>query len=211
MNDCSRGDLRDVLPDLVNDRLDPRTRAEVEQHLTTCANCAREVELLRDLRGVLARTPAVDVARIAAAVQASRTSGAPVVPIASRASPMRATWTRLAAGIALVLGGATGLLLWNRGQDETRPARTAVIPDSRPVDSVATPAVQPGRALAVEGRTPPQTEAPRLAATDGIVFGGGVGDLALADLEALIGDLERVDAITDLEPQPVLLDMEDGL
>jgi hypothetical protein len=211
MNDCSRGDIRDVLPDLINDRLDPRTRADVEQHVAACADCAREVKLLRDLRGVLARTPAVDVARIAAAVRSAPTSSV-ASPLLSRTRLTGSRSTRLAAGIALVLGGATGLLLWNRAQDAARPDQVAVAPaPARPVDSVATPAVEPGPARPPETRPAPRAETPRLVANDGIVFGGGVADLAAADLEVLIGDLERLDVLTDVEPQPVLIDMEDGL
>ncbi|HKV51622.1 MAG TPA: zf-HC2 domain-containing protein, partial [Gemmatimonadaceae bacterium] len=63
--------MRDLLPDLLNERLDAATRAEVARHVASCAECAAELELVRAMRSALAPAPRVDVARIAAAVSAS--------------------------------------------------------------------------------------------------------------------------------------------
>ncbi|HEU4643093.1 MAG TPA: zf-HC2 domain-containing protein, partial [Gemmatimonadaceae bacterium] len=68
MTDCPRGDVRDLLPDLLHDRLDADARAEVERHVARCPECAAELELLRAMRGALSRAPMVDAAAIAAAV-----------------------------------------------------------------------------------------------------------------------------------------------
>ena len=206
MTDCPRADVRDLLPDLLNDRLDPRTRAEVEQHVASCADCSREMTLLRELHPVLSRTPAVDVTRIASAVRASR---APKAPLRARA--VTRAWLQLAAAIALLLGGGAGLLLWSRAQYAPAP-RTVAVVDSVP-DTDSQPIVstdQPPDTAAV-ARTPAPKEAARVASAQGIVFGGGVGDLADADLEALLGDLERLDALTDVEPESVLPDVGEGL
>ncbi|HET7621507.1 MAG TPA: zf-HC2 domain-containing protein [Gemmatimonadaceae bacterium] len=88
MVDCPRDDIRDLLPDLVHDQLEPAERARVEQHLGECERCASELELLGSLRATAFATPNVDVDRIAAAVRASMagsgaeaTSEAGVVPI----------------------------------------------------------------------------------------------------------------------------------
>ena len=206
MTDCPRADVRDLLPDLLNDRLDPRTRAEVEQHVASCADCAREMTLLRELHPVLSRAPAVDVTRIASAVRTSRAPKAPV-----RARVVSRSWLQLAAGIALLLGGSAGLLLWSRAQQATTPQTAAVVDSIPPRD--AQPVVsgrRPADTAAVV-RAPAPKEAPRVASAEGIVFGGGVGDLADADLEALLGDLARLDALTDVEPEPVLPDVGEGL
>ncbi|HEX6807774.1 MAG TPA: zf-HC2 domain-containing protein, partial [Gemmatimonadaceae bacterium] len=61
MTDCSRGDMRDLLPDLLHERLDAATRAEVTRHVASCAECRAEVELLRSMRSALAPAPRVDV------------------------------------------------------------------------------------------------------------------------------------------------------
>ncbi|HEY9429135.1 MAG TPA: zf-HC2 domain-containing protein, partial [Gemmatimonadaceae bacterium] len=69
MVDCPRDDIRDLLPDLVHDQLEPEARARVEQHLADCAACAAELELLRALRASAFDTSRVDADRIAAAVR----------------------------------------------------------------------------------------------------------------------------------------------
>ncbi len=69
MSDCSNAEIRDLLPDLMHDRLDAHTRARVIAHVDGCADCRSELELLRSLRGSLDRaTPRVDVDRIVAAL-----------------------------------------------------------------------------------------------------------------------------------------------
>jgi hypothetical protein len=71
MVDCTRDDIRDLLPDLVHDQLGPAERARVEQHLVECADCAAELKLLRSLRASAFATPHLNVDGIAAAVRAS--------------------------------------------------------------------------------------------------------------------------------------------
>jgi hypothetical protein len=76
MVDCTRDDIRDLLPDLVHDQLGPAERARVEQHLAECADCAAELKLLRSLRASAFVTPDVNVDGIAAAVRASMAESA---------------------------------------------------------------------------------------------------------------------------------------
>jgi hypothetical protein len=71
MSDCSRDDIRDLLPELLHDQLDPEERARAEQHLAECADCAAELRLLRSMRAAAFPTPALNVDRIAAAVRES--------------------------------------------------------------------------------------------------------------------------------------------
>lgn len=88
MADCSREDIRDLLPDLVHDQLGPAERARVEQHLAECADCATELELLRSLRATAFVTPEVNVDRIAAAVRASMASSGAAAPRESDVVPI---------------------------------------------------------------------------------------------------------------------------
>jgi hypothetical protein len=69
MVDCPRDDIRDLLPDLVHDQLEPEARARVERHVAECEECLAEVELLRSLRATVFATPEVDADRIAANVR----------------------------------------------------------------------------------------------------------------------------------------------
>ena len=55
MSDCPNAEIRDLLPDLLHDRLDAPTRARVLAHVDGCADCRSELELLRSLRGSLER------------------------------------------------------------------------------------------------------------------------------------------------------------
>jgi hypothetical protein len=68
MNDCRYAEIRDQLPDLLHGRLDPGARAVVEAHLAACGDCRDELALLRSLRDAAHVAPAVDVARIVAAL-----------------------------------------------------------------------------------------------------------------------------------------------
>ncbi len=86
MTDCSRDEIRDLLPDLVHDQLDPAARARVEQHLAQCADCAAELQLLRTLRATAFPVPELNVDRIAAAVRGSL---APVAPAVADESVVR--------------------------------------------------------------------------------------------------------------------------
>ena len=70
MSECTNGEMRDLLPELVNGRLDAEQQLAVEAHVAECAECAAEVTLLRSLRPALMSAPVVDTHRIAAAVRA---------------------------------------------------------------------------------------------------------------------------------------------
>jgi hypothetical protein len=103
MTDCPNGDVRDLLPDFLHDRLAPDVRREVEAHVSGCEDCRAELDLLRAMRSTLRRTPAVDVASIAAAIPPYR------VP----ARRGRTGW-RAAAAVLLVAGGTSVAVIKSR-------------------------------------------------------------------------------------------------
>jgi anti-sigma factor RsiW len=113
MNDCPNGDVRDLLPDLVHDRLAPAVRREVEAHAAGCADCREELALLRTMRAWLRHAPAVNAAAIAAAIPAYR---APV-----RRS--RAGW-RAAAAIVILAAGGGSVAVLRGGSDVARDSST---------------------------------------------------------------------------------------
>ncbi|HUQ45469.1 MAG TPA: zf-HC2 domain-containing protein [Gemmatimonadaceae bacterium] len=106
MTDCPNGDMRDLLPDLLHDRLALAVRRDVELHVGTCAECRAELALLRAMRVSLGRGPAVDVAAVAAAIPAYR-------------SPARRAWGgwRAAAAIMILAAGGTSVAVLQRGRD----------------------------------------------------------------------------------------------
>ena len=224
MTECIRDDMRDRLPDLLNERLDAATRAEVTRHVASCAACAAELELLRSMRSALAPAPRVDVRRIAAAVAVARgaTPAAPDVrPLGTRrvASGSRRIGWRIAAA---VVAAAVGLGAW--AVTHRQPANTyAVVHQAPPhADSMpaapteaANPPAAPEHPAAVV-KTPATTTSPAanpkmLASTGhhGLVMDGGVSDLSDGDVRLLLQSLDSLTAIPDAEPAAVSYPIDD--
>ncbi len=194
MIDCPDGDVRDVLPDFVNERLGALARADVERHLASCAACRDEVELLRGLRATLRRTPVVDVGAIAAAIPPYR---APV------GRGWATGWRTAAAIAAIAVGGASIALL----RDDVPNDREAV---SGPVAQAPTPRVDPAPASDVPPATPaprgdPATDPapPAVRARELALAGASIGDLSDVELSALLADLESLEALPSTEVEGV--------
>ncbi|MGH7627120.1 MAG: anti-sigma factor family protein [Gemmatimonadaceae bacterium] len=201
MTDCPRADVRDLLPDLLHDTLDAASRAEVERHVTTCASCAQELELLRSMRAALSDAPAVDVTRIAAAVHAVRNTA----PVTRRGRRVTTDWRhdwRVAAAILLVALGAGGYALTHAGQGSPiAPAVQVASRSGQPATAGAPlhPDAMHGAAASV---TPPNGAV--AAPSAGLMLGAGVSDLPTADIRALLDAVNQMDAIPRADPAPVL-------
>ena len=95
MTDCLNVEMRDLLPDLANESLDPSARVLVLAHIEECTSCGAEVAILRSVRTVVIETtPRVDVASIVSALPRpkSATGAEPgIVPIHSARSARRRT------------------------------------------------------------------------------------------------------------------------
>lgn len=214
MKECTRDDMRDLLPDLVHERLDAATRAEVTRHVASCAECQAELELLRSMRNALAPAPQLDVRRIAAAVAASRdaTPDTDVRALGVRraASGRRRIAWRIAAGfVVAALGVATWVL--SRQTPFTPPvvATTSRHTDSGPpAPQVAAhlPPTPTPRYPSVETKSP---AAPRLLASRGLVVDGGVTDLSDGDVRVLLQSLDSLTAVPDADPSPMSYQLDD--
>src|SRR5215208_6910575 len=75
MNDCLNAEMRDVLPDLIHDNLEPAKLAEIEAHIASCDACAAELELLRTVVASTPLPPAMNVQRIVAALPVAAKKG----------------------------------------------------------------------------------------------------------------------------------------
>ncbi len=174
MTDCPNGEVRDLLPDLLHDRLPSDTRREVEAHVRDCEDCRAELELLRAMRASLRRGPSVDVAAIAAAIPSYR-------------APVRRSWAgwRAAAAIMLLAAGGTSVAVLQRGSVVSRDTVrvSAAVPQPTTV-ATSTHASLPGSAAAA----PP---APRELA----LGSSAIGDLSDVELSALLKDLQTVDVL----------------
>src|SRR5215467_3442013 len=121
MSDCPNAEVRDLLPDLLHDRLDAHTRARVVAHVDGCADCRSELELLRSLRGSLDRaTPRVDVNRIVAVLPAAASVG----PAQRRRGVRVLNDWRIAAAVTFIVAGATSLAVFHNSRDAGRDSAT---------------------------------------------------------------------------------------
>ena len=205
MSECTNGEMRDLLPELVIGRLDAALQLAVEAHVAGCAECAAEVTLLRSLRPALMSEPVVDTQRIAAAVRAQTTASAQSGP-ARRGAP----WRLAIAAAALVAVGATAYVVVARGR--AAPESIAVrTPDSSSGDS-AHAAVAPIPApVAPAQRTAPapvpaQQVAVAAPAAQPTAAGGGVldnlSDLSDDDVRTLTASLDGISAVPNLDAAP---------
>lgn len=172
MSDCTNGELRDLLPDLLHGTLDAGMQRTVEAHVASCTECAEELALLRSLRAAMERSPAVDVQRIAAAVNA-RTTHAP------RRPERRTPWRIAIAAAALLAVGGIGYAVSTRHASPPNVA-VAPAPTSTPRDSAAQQAV-----------------AATYADADVI---GSLADLSDADVRVLAASLDTLSALPGVEP-----------
>jgi predicted anti-sigma-YlaC factor YlaD len=199
MTDCPRVEIRDLLPDLLAGSLDGGTRARVEEHLRGCAECAAELALLGRARVALSRAPAVDAARIAAAVHSPRQARLP----RTRQNLWRVA--AMAAGIVLMVAGALWLTL-------ARPSVTPPVaqqPATPASERVVSPA---GVAAAASGQTrvagTPRQAAPSTVAPEpaevAVAVALGEDELGDAELEALLRDIRGFDGLPDADPGDLL-------
>jgi hypothetical protein len=201
MNDCPNADVRDLLPDLMHERLDSETRAMVEAHVATCTDCASELELLRQLHGAR-RTPRVDVASIVAAV--------PVYH-----APARRSWVswRAAAAITVLVAGASSVAVLQRGVPDspavrTSPSAVSVTSSpqapSVPMNEVASGEPKSPVPAPIKDSTPVVHTMPAAPTVSGAVRelamgGGALGDLDDRELTSLLKDIESLDAVPSVE------------
>jgi hypothetical protein len=97
MRDCSSGEVRDRLPELMHNRLSGETLVVVRAHVADCADCRAELALLEQLRSAVA-PPRLDSARIVASLPRYR-----AVPAWRRA--LHSAQLRAAAAVVLLVGG----------------------------------------------------------------------------------------------------------
>ena len=107
--------VRDVLPDLLADRLDPIEAAAVRAHVQRCADCRAELELAELIAQSRMSVPAGLEARVLSATAGRR----------------KRVWTNtryaVAASIAVaVIGGSAVIAPWLRSTNQPGPAALEV-------------------------------------------------------------------------------------
>jgi anti-sigma factor RsiW len=195
MSECTNGELRDLLPELVNERLDAESRLRVEAHVASCAECADELALLRALRPALIGEPVIDTQRVAAAVLA-RTSGAPA---RARAHAGIANgWKVALAAAALLAAGALGYVAKSHRNGGAPEVAVAPAPERGAQDTGTPPSSAPQSAHApVRAPAPSAATSP---ASTGVLE--NLSDLSDDQVRALTASLDNLSAIPNADPAP---------
>jgi anti-sigma factor RsiW len=217
MSDCTNGELRDLLPELMHGRLDAHVQRAVEAHVAVCPVCAEELALLRSLRTSLTRGPLVDARRIAAAVNVR------VSPASARAGQRKRTPWRIAlAAAALLAASGVGYAVVSRdharapevavttqrpaprGDDSGHIPRVIVPPIVAPSPRGApmTPKLPPEVAVAPPHVAAPTTAPTTVTASAGVL--GNLSDLSDDDVRALTASLDGLSSVPDAESAPVV-------
>lgn len=72
MNEATCGTVRELIPDVVSERLGEGASAMVDAHVATCAECRHELELVRALRASPVAVPAGLASRVSRAARLDR-------------------------------------------------------------------------------------------------------------------------------------------
>jgi anti-sigma factor RsiW len=209
MNDCANDQIRDLLPDLLHERLGSTERAAVEAHVASCADCRDELSLLRELRGSVRGGPALDAAAIASAIPRY------AVPVRRSTS----TW-RIAAAITLVAAGGASLALAarDRGLSAGRTQVAAVAGTPRAdtviapvrVDPLTGSGVEPARVASAVRST--RAGSPTSSQGELPMTSGAITELSDSELASLLNVIDELDGMpsADEDDGPLVapLDLE---
>ena len=194
MRDCANVRMRDLLPDLLHDRLPAVLRVEVETHVVGCADCRAELTILRSVVAI-AVVPRVDTSCIAAALPPYR-----ALPVWRRAIVSPAF--RVAAAVVL-LAGSAGLItvVANRLRDAKSPQRQVEGPVTPPPRVASVPPSTPPAATV--GGITPAPKSPSAAPAE-LALGESFHDLSDSELRALLQEVEKFEAMTSTETEIVV-------
>ena len=207
MIDCPNGDVRDALPEYLDDRLDAARRRDVESHLAGCDACREELELLRALRVTMRRGVAVDTAAIAAAIPPYR-------------APARRGWAtgwRVAAAVVALAAGGTSVALLRARTPAVRDDVSQYVQTTPTPPRDSTPTIEPAPPPSASGSTAhPAVREPLPAPADRelAMAGGTISDLSDRELSALVESLESLDAVPVAEvegAEPVSIGSPEGI
>lgn len=192
MSECFSTEMKEQIPELAADTLDPAARARVEAHVATCAACAEELEIVRAVRAAQIPVPFMNVSRIVRALPPAPVPVREEVPWYRRAS------LQMAAALLLVAGGLISV----------RKAGNDLAASSSEI-AVAAPAAsqdQAAQTQSVASPAPPlvattvAANASSAPATD-IALVAGLDEMTNAELTALLKDVDGLAAVPVAEPE----------
>ena len=191
MNDCVNAEVRDALPDFVNNRLEGLDAATIKEHIDSCADCQAEAAILRDVRASQMVAPKMDASRIAAAI-----------PAYAVAQPRRSTslrpWLMAAAAAIVAVGGYATL---NRSAtSDTTPAVAVVTPAAPVATQAESKSAAPAAAVSPNAVAKANRKEVEVASLSLV---GSTDDLSDADLESLVAALDGIESVPSAEPGSV--------
>jgi hypothetical protein len=222
MNDCANAGVRDRLPDLLHERLDAHTRAAIVAHVDGCVDCRAELELLRGVRGMLARqAPRIDINWVAEALPK------PPARVLSRdPAPQRRIWTdwRVAAAVTLLVAGGSSMAVLDRGRGIDRlTADTVQLPSAdaapaaspTPASSAAAPGltatpvsgVKPGPSVATPTPATRTASSPTSASSSGNAPASDKADRVDAS-DLSLGGSARLENLNAVQLKKLLSDID---
>ena len=190
MNNCIEVETREMLPDLLHDKLDAGTKARIERHVASCEECREELNVLRTVKAAAIFAPTIDVNRVVGHIAPY----ARIVPeVEAPARSRLVSWLVAASFLVVIAGG--GSLLMVQQKDGPAPYATIAPPPARDV----TPAPIGNPSPAVTNVASADQPVPHALA-----LGTGVETLTDNDLRQLMTDMDNFDALPAAEPEPVM-------
>jgi hypothetical protein len=172
MTECTNEAMRDLLPELAHDALSVEETARVRAHVAACAACASEMEILRTAGKLFDQfTPGVNTAAIVAALPAAPNSR----PVLTLERPTR----RRFAMPRYALAAAASLLI---------------------LASLSLPSVLSNNGTDVAGNVSLDSGPLSVTAPVAILGASALDDLGSDELEALLAELETMEATVAAEP-----------
>lgn len=196
MNDCVNTEVRDALPDFVNNRLSGLDAVTMKEHIESCADCQAEVAILREARASAMLAPQIDANRIASAIR-------PYAVVRPQPAVSRRPWLMAAAAAILAIGGFAIL---------DRPATIGVGPAVAvvtPTPTVAAPSESKVATTTAAATTTAEKPAPKEVDVASLSLVGSTDDLSDADLESLVSALDGIESVPAAEPGSVTTTVDD--
>lgn len=175
MRECQDETVKDMLPEFATGRLNAADAARVTAHVEACPTCAAELAVVR---AAAFTAPAVDIARIVAALPTPPSKVIELKPLIQRRSRRFTSW-RIAATIATIAVSGVSLV-----------ALQSILRDNKP-PSVKRVVLKPSDA----------------AEASGLTVGGSLNDLSEKEMQTLLDKLDELDAVPSAEPQPTVSGM----
>jgi anti-sigma factor RsiW len=109
---CNNPDIKDLLTAYFENELSEEERRKVEDHLTHCSECLRELEEIKAFDKMLLSTPEIDPPQNSESLFKESLSKAQTRPSKGMTITLNISWRDIAAAIVIfVAGTAAGLLL----------------------------------------------------------------------------------------------------